>query len=494
MGKKKSVVLLTLITIVIVVLCALAVVPSFHLSVFREDSVKTWNPVVSLYDLDEDLGGGYVARFYPKGIISGAEYESDLLDYADDADTLEEYKNSYAAFNGLYLSTDPDDGILTKNDGATYEVTEAFKKWIDETVTLVSDRFARMGYSSLNVSVIDGYALEVKIPASSSSVSSSAMQALSYTGSLSVSDDSNTYPSKTEQATDYFRSFKLKTSGNSAYIQIKATDLGSEKLAAFKENSSSSTVSFKIGDNTLISPQGSYLENLSGNTWAIGVTSKDSGKVLAIALDSALHSSLGDSGFALDSEKSEIGTYEAVYGKNGKTLLYVAALIALAIAVVLPLFLYKGYGVAMAYGTMTYFVIVAFLYAYVTNAVFEISVGSAIAFIAGLALIFALNSRVYAKIKEEVSLGKTVDSSVKNAFRKTLLPAVDACVAAVLSSIAFLIGAAGLQIVAAQCLICFAAASFVCLIWTRVLNCMLVSAAKDKYAFYRLKREDDDDE
>ena len=148
----------------------------------------------------------------------------------------------------------------------------------------------------------------------------------------------------------------------------------------------------------------------------------------------------------------------------------------------LPLFLYKGYGVAMAYGTMTYFVIVAFLYAYVTNAVFEISVGSAIAFIAGLALIFALNSRVYAKIKEEVSLGKTVDSSVKNAFRKTLLPAVDACVAA------------GLQIVAAQCLICFAAASFVCLIWTRVLNCMLVSAAKDKYAFYRLKREDDDDE
>lgn len=183
-----------------------------------------------------------------------------------------------------------------------------------------------------------------------------------------------------------------------------------------------------------------------------------------------------------------------MYGKDGKTLLYVAALIALAIAVVLPLFLYKGYGVAMAYGTMTYFVIVAFLYAYVTNAVFEISVGSAIAFIAGLALIFALNSRVYAKIKEEVSLGKTVDSSVKNAFRKTLLPAVDACVAAVLSSIAFLIGAAGLQIVAAQCLICFAAASFVCLIWTRVLNCMLVSAAKDKYAFYRLKREDDDDE
>ena len=35
MGKKKSVVLLTLITIVIVVLCAVAVFPTFHLSVFK---------------------------------------------------------------------------------------------------------------------------------------------------------------------------------------------------------------------------------------------------------------------------------------------------------------------------------------------------------------------------------------------------------------------------------------------------------------------------
>ena len=76
MGKKKSVVLLTLITIVIVVLCAVAVFPSFHLSVFKKDSVKTWNPVVSLYDTDEELGGGYVARYYPAGVISATEYDS----------------------------------------------------------------------------------------------------------------------------------------------------------------------------------------------------------------------------------------------------------------------------------------------------------------------------------------------------------------------------------------------------------------------------------
>ena len=175
-------------------------------------------------------------------------------------------------------------------------------------------------------------------------------------------------------------------------------------------------------------------------------------------------------------------------------MLYVAALIVLAIAVILPIILYKGYGVAMAYGTMTYFLIVAFLYAYVTNAVFEISAVSALLFAAGLALIFAVESRVYKKIKAEAALGKTVASAVKNAFKKTLSPSVDVCVVAVLGSAAFLIGGALLNTVAAQAVICFAAAAFVCLLWTRVINYLLFSAAKDKYAFYRLKREDDDDE
>ena len=83
---------------------------------------------------------------------------------------------------------------------------------------------------------------------------------------------------------------------------------------------------------------------------------------------------------------------------------------------------------------------------------------------------------------------------MKNAFKKTLLSTVDICAAALISAVAFVIGGAALQTVAAQAVICFAAASFTCLVWTRVINHLLLSAAKDKYAFYRLKREDDDDE
>ena len=72
MGKKKSVVLMTLLTIVIVVLCAITAFPAFS---FPGKSVKKWNPAVMQYDLGMDLGGGYYAYYYPEGVITENEFE-----------------------------------------------------------------------------------------------------------------------------------------------------------------------------------------------------------------------------------------------------------------------------------------------------------------------------------------------------------------------------------------------------------------------------------
>ena len=48
-----------LISIVIVVLCAVTAFPAFTLPGTK--GVKKWNPVVLQYDLGSDLGGGYYA-------------------------------------------------------------------------------------------------------------------------------------------------------------------------------------------------------------------------------------------------------------------------------------------------------------------------------------------------------------------------------------------------------------------------------------------------
>ena len=76
MGKKKSVVLMALLTIVIAVLCVITAFPTFTLPF--TNGIKSWNPAVMQYDLGMDLGGGYYAYYYPKGVISETEYKSNL--------------------------------------------------------------------------------------------------------------------------------------------------------------------------------------------------------------------------------------------------------------------------------------------------------------------------------------------------------------------------------------------------------------------------------
>ena len=141
MGKKKSVVLLTLITIVIVALCAMIAVPSFDLPFPVNGAESTWHPVVDTYDFDEDLGGGYYTYYYPEGVISEAEYKTECESREGDADRLEEYTSSYTAHGGIYLSTDPDDGVVEEDGNGGYTVTESFRTSFEAAAKEIASRF-----------------------------------------------------------------------------------------------------------------------------------------------------------------------------------------------------------------------------------------------------------------------------------------------------------------------------------------------------------------
>ena len=101
---------------------------------------------------------------------------------------------------------------------------------------------------------------------------------------------------------------------------------------------------------------------------------------------------------------------------------------------------------------------------------------------------------IYNAIKKEFSLGKTVDSSVKGGYKKTLWLTIDVYAVLLLAALALLIGAAGLQIFAIQAIICVIAAAFCSLLWARGINFVFLSASKNKYKYFRFVREDDDDE
>ena len=496
MGKKKSVVLLTLITIVIVVFCAISALPTFALSVFDKDSVQKWWPAAAQYDLDADLGGGYYTHYYPDGVISEIEYNAVKEEKAaESADAVEEYEKEYVVHKGLYLSTDEELGIVEKNDANEWVVTESFQESFAKTKDMVASRFEARGYSSYRVSVVDDYALKVEVPSSDANVGT-VFQYFAYTGEFNITDGTSTlFPEKDEEVKDFFKSFKVKTLGDSVYIEIKTTSSGSAKLKEFTtgDDASSKTLNFSVGENVVLAPSASYLAEQSKNVWVLGMTEKDAAQAICILLNSAI--AYGDTGIVFETvTNSSVGAYQAVYGSNARNLLYVAIAITVLALVVLPIVKYGGFGVAAAYSTMTYFGVTAFCFAFITEGVFEVSVGTALVFLLGLVATVFLSTRVYAFVKKEFDSGKTVESSVKAGYKKTLLSTIDVCVALFIGALMMLIGAAGLHTVAVQALICFATTAFCSLLWTRVINYLLLSASKNKYKYFRFVREDDDDE
>ena len=190
---------------------------------------------------------------------------------------------------------------------------------------------------------------------------------------------------------------------------------------------------------------------------------------------------------------NSVRVYEAVYGDVFVWVL-VGVLAVILLAAIYAIVKMGGFGVMNLYTTLSYFVITALCFAFISGGVFIVSYGSILVFLAGLALTNVLNVYVYNAIKKEVALGKTIASSVKKGYNKTALGIVDIYAVLLLGALALLIGAAGLSTIAVQAIICVVAGAFCNLAWGRVINLMLLSASKDKYKYFRLVREDDDDE
>ena len=124
----------------------------------------------------------------------------------------------------------------------------------------------------------------------------------------------------------------------------------------------------------------------------------------------------------------------------------------------------------------------------------EFTLGTAIIYALGLFVMLMMHLKTYASIKKEVELGKTVVSAVALGYKKTLLTTVDVYVILALGALAVALGIAGATTFGFQMLICVVAGAFNSLLWGRVINYVLLSASKDKYKYFGMVREDEDDE
>ena len=515
MGKKKSVVLMVLLTVVIVALCALVAFPAFPVP----GTVDKWNPVVLQYDLGADLGGGYYAYHYPEGVISETEYEEnesalkDAMDTAQasgDKDAYEkakteydEYVASYSKFKGLYLSTDGELGIVDEKGKPTQEYREKFKAAAEEIIS----RYAKKGYSDYRVAVVDTFSLRVELPKSEINAGS-IMATLSLTGDLTFEKGGeivDELKSEGVTASDLIKSVSVGTRYKTSFLKIKFTELGEQMIERVKgelsessqgtDASSATTLDIKIGDETVAQL---YKDSIMDNNREARILAvEEQNKAYVKTFEILFESVLENGGHEIKFQPvatSDIRTFEPVYGKNVLTLLYIALAIVIVALLVLPIVFMGRYGVVGLYSTLSYFIVTTICFAFITGGVFEITLGTVLIFLLGLVLVNALHAFVYGAIKKEFSLGKTVESSVKGGFKKTLWTIVDIYAVLLLGALAFLVGAAGMHTLALQALICVVTGAFCNLLWTRAINFTFLSASKNKFKYFRFVREDDDDD
>ena len=508
MGRKKSVVLMVLLTIVIVALCALTVFPAFT---FPWDPIKGWQPAVASLDAGTELQGGYYTYYYPEGIISSAEYENDLEGFTEGSAEQTEYKNRFERHKGLWLEKDRQFGIFEDEENTATEVegianvSESFKAEFAAVTEEISSRFAKKGFSQYRVAVVDDYVLRIETPASagvemqfSYSNILSSMDMFHQLGGLSLKKGTEEIDGIDDEApmTDYISGFSVETEYDTAFLVVTLTDEGETVLGDIKDSLSTSGTSsgtflnFHVGDNTnalLSVGKDNFMSDMRIKYPLLADSGKAHVETYAILLNSALETG----GF--DFEFSVATVYQMEESDN-MTFVFIAIGIVLLACLILPIIFCGKYGVTSAYTTLSYLIIAGLCFVFISGSFFEITLGSLLTFLFGLVLTNLVNAYVYTAIKKEFLSGKTVQSAVKKGYGKTLWHIIDTYAVLLIGALLMLIGGGGLHVMALQMLICLVTAAFNNLLWGRGINYVFLSACKDKYKYFRFVREDDDDD
>ena len=471
------------------------------------------------------MNGGYYAYYYPKGVVSETDYETNVSMMEEDK--AEEYAADYVKHGTLYISKDAEYGIVDEEGKIEPEFLETFNK----AAEAISARYADKGLADFSVSVVDDIALRIQLPASETSKNYDAATQASQIFSSFAFTDTMTIKKGGEvieeldgdDATiaDVLKSVKVKTRYEAAYLEFNFTDLGKEMIKAFVEENETAieeaeaateagtettaettTLEFDFGENA-----SAFLSFFLGDKTALSVThemingstieyalAEDADITMVETLAVIMNSIIEYGDFDLEFEISNIRQFEAVAGENTLVWLYVVLFAVLVALVAFGIVKMGRFGIVSAYTSLSYLVITSLLFAFGSSGVFVVTIGSLAAFLFGLVLVNVLQYYIYNAIKKEFSLGKTVESSVKGGYKKTFWGIVDIYAVLLLGSLLFLIGCGGFGAMASQLVICVLTAAFCNLLWARGINHVLLSASKDKYKYYRLVREDDEDD
>ncbi len=496
MGKKKSAILITLLTLVIAALCFISTV-SFN---YGSNGMYTFNSLLRATDKDADLGGvygaegykggGFAVTYYPEGVITAKEYNDNRGGYADEAEK-EEYENSYVAYHGgtLYLEKE---SVCGGGD----EPSEEFQSAFDNTVKLLEDRYARLKKDGAELAVKDDYTVRVFLP-KMMDASLVAFTVNSYTGEFSVRYGSNAESApeilpalRKKTIDDYFKkAYSRVGADGTAYVAMQFTDEGKEVLA--EETQNANTMYFMVGDQAAITL--SISEAVDSKTLYVSSSAYtgETASIYADVINTVMK--LDDAENTLKLSVSDALEFGALYGGNALAALYIAYGICFIAMMAFFFIRYRRLGFVHLY-TYLIFTLIMIVCVYGISFLY-LSLETFIAFMLVSLLLAASNIVTFEYARKEYAGGKTMASSVKEGYKKCFWHIFDLhVVLAILSFIMYGIGLSNLSLFAFILGLGTVFSGLACLGLNRLTWAAMMSFTPNKGGFCNFKREEVEDD
>lgn len=490
MGKIKSAIITALLAAAIAVLAVFAL---FSWQVPGSNGVKRYNSFISSIHLGGDLTGNATTVLYPEGVIPADEYDG--MGGDEQAD--------YKQFGSVYV----------KLDTLEEHGEDGLKAIVKEDASVLSRRLGERGYSSYSVAVADGYTLSVSVPTNFSykeykaydessrseqtTVIERTLTALAYNGELSLrnsevgnSKSNNILTKLTDDVTSYFSGVGKQSVGGNHAVKISLTKEGREQFKSMSAKvltaENDKAIGFYVGDYQLLSL--TLSEEIDTSTFYIPVD-EENAQDYSIVLSSVAD---GEK-ITLDysSDEAEVIYAGAELGDTAALFLGVAMLLIVVATIAYSIARYRKLGL------VNMLMVLVFALALITALMLleiQVTLAGAVTAVLGLALLCGSNFAAFEAVRKETLKGKTIQSSVKEGYKRQLTGILEMHIIIVIVSI--FLSFVGVGELAACGLILFIStvASYVLYWFTRFMWYVISSPVKDKFKFCGFKREELEDD
>ena len=501
MGKVKSAIITVLLVAAVIVLALFATISC---GVPGSDGVKRYNSFLSMIPLGGDITGEATAVIYPEGVISDSDYNYVVSDEDENnKEKREKYLDKYLSKGSLWIDKEK----LGDDDG------KAFAESVKNDAEIISDRLSRKGYTGYSVTVVDGYAIRLTIPAGFSysayknydvsarsealSDAGHAVNYLTLAGKLDLRDgtdydSSNSLISIKEDFNSYIKSASAFSRAGTDALRIDLTNEGFDKLnSILTAGDSNSSAYIYVGETNvqLTFTMGTALSDKSLYFQASKSYSEDYAILIdSVAKGARLQNNYNDS---KESTATSLLAMTPAYGENAPIWLAAAVGAITLVSIIFSIIKYKRLGIVNS------LIILCYALAVITALTIigiQVTVAGVFAAVLGLALLCVSNVVTFEAVRRETSVGKTISTSVKTGYKNTLFAVLDVHVIMIIA--AAIMALVGVGELAACGLIFFigAIASYVLYWFTRFMWYVISSPARDKFKFCGFAREVEEDD